>query len=100
MPRLSDGTRQIISGGPSKFDLMLSLLDGSNAAGTRRRVSFMVDDIGEIEVVVNRLSREDGSGESWNFEGFAQTFGPSYSYDKVEGYFSTRSRRGTIRLKN
>lgn len=60
-----------ITGGPSKFDLMISLFYG----GTHQRmgVHFQLDNPGvsgaEVNVFIDQIQREDGSGESWNISG-------------------------------
>ena len=62
-------------GGPSKFDLMLSLFDGNKEP--RRTVEF----------------QEDGSGESWNFEGGLTNYRRGFH---LRGYYSSKSRTGHI----
>ncbi len=92
-----------ITNGPSKWDLMLSLLDGDSK--NRREVVFVVHEgIGHTEgmhVRIDTLEREDGSGESWNFKGripyILRDFIAS-TEKKIEGHFSTRTRKGHLRL--
>lgn len=99
-----------ISDGPSKWDLMLGLFD--NTASSPRQVTFRLDaspreqsELGAswlaelpmtIEVSLNSLQREDGSGESWNFQGHVRHLGVYVG--EADGYFSTKHRRGAIHL--
>ncbi len=90
-----------ITDGPSKFDLMLALFDGN--CEHRREVVFnlragkststlaVIDSV----VVIDSVTREDGSGESWNFEGRVVDF---VGNPKIIGYFSTRTRKGWVRF--
>jgi hypothetical protein len=88
-----------IVAGPSKFDLMLALFDGT--IEHHRCVEFEFNTTPRMTVktkfLVSSVQREDGSGESWNFEG-------SLSYDNfctlknVRGYYSTKTRTGTFRF--
>lgn len=62
-----------ITGGPSKFDLMLALFDGNSEH--RRLVAFRTKEefpgtalppaFYQVQVIVNKIEREDGSGENW-----------------------------------
>jgi len=86
----------VIVNGPSKFDLMLSLFDGNKEP--RRTVQFRVrSETGRMEinheVAVTLVQQEDGSGESWNFQGL--TWGQSISH-RVRGYYSSKRRTGTF----
>lgn len=84
-----------LTGGPSKYDLMLALFDGRG--NEQRLVTFSLQHIGEIEVRIMGVDREDGSAESWVFKGYAESFaqpGPN----KVEGYFHTQRRHGHVRF--
>ena len=64
-------TRNTIVGAPSKFDLMIAFFDEPNSKlfGGRRSVSFTIEGrscLGirhRIEVVINQISWEDGSGD-------------------------------------
>ena len=88
---------QIIVKGPGKFDLMVALFD--NTFSSPRLVTFTVDSAGrevELEIVVNSVEREDGSGESWNFRGYLQTKQGDVA---VQGYYSTKKRTGTMSRK-
>jgi hypothetical protein len=85
---------QTITNGPSKFDLMAALFI---AAGEKQQnVRFNIAETGQLlEVRILQVGREDGSGESWLFQGLAEdTQLKRGRY--VKGYFSTRTRRGTI----
>jgi hypothetical protein len=83
-----------ISGGPSKHDLSVRFF--TKVDGQRLPITFKISDFpkgqDEIEVVINRLTWEDGSGEGWCFEGYA----PKHPFNLVHGYFSTRSREGWL----
>ncbi len=85
-----------ISGGPSKFDLMVSLFDGDSS--NRRSVSFTVEEQ-TCEVTISTLSREDGSGESWNFSGFVRGSIVSPGYG-IKGYYSSQRRCGHFEVIN
>jgi hypothetical protein len=86
--------------GPSKFDLMAALFVGSSGSNGHSPVTFTTEDEQEIEVYINKVGREDGSGESWIFEGFISKvnkvpvkFAPGDS-NNVTGWFRTSNRRG------
>jgi hypothetical protein len=81
-----------IVNGPSKFDLMLSLFDGNKTP--RRTVDFHLEGVKtRIQVAITEIQQEDGSGESWNFEGHTQN---PFMHFQVCGYFSTSGRTGTL----
>ncbi len=93
-------TRRTITNGPSKFDLMNALPDGDSK--NRRTIKFTILEengpnllpfISE-PITINRLEPEDGSGESWLFEGW---YGKNR---EVKGYFRTDERRGWIEFFN
>lgn len=91
---------------PSKFDLSIAFFDRPNSEklGGRRSVSFTVQRLNssngqqQIEVVINGISWEDGSGESWCFEGYCLTdVGQPKDWTvKVKGWFRTSDRKGHI----
>lgn len=88
-----------VVGGPSKFDLMLSLFDGNK--DPRRTVEFQLEGARRpITVGITMVQQEDGSGESWNFRGWVSGDDPTNSMFAlnlhVDGYFSTRGRKGYI----
>lgn len=61
---------------PSKFDLMISLMQGDSS--NRVPVVFRLKDNDaeiEIHVVATMLMREDGSGDNWLFEGYVDRLG-------------------------
>jgi hypothetical protein len=90
--------RIAIKNGPSKYDLMLALFDRKGA--NTRRVTFEVDtQKASVEVVITGIEAEDGSGESWNFKGFASSVWQNHMSvpRRVEGYYSTQSRQGSFR---
>lgn len=81
-----------ILNGPSKFDLMIALMDTH-----RRSVEFEIQiKKNWLKVSISMVQREDGSGESWNFEG--RTVNVDSPSD-VKGYYSTRTRKGTVMFK-
>ncbi len=105
-------TRFEIVGGPSKLSLMFVLF---RETGTSQSFFFKLLDpqceegvwAGDfkIEVTVDGLLREDGSGEKWLFEGYAlltkvlRIPGIPDSA-KVKGYFNTQTRKGWIEVTN
>lgn len=94
MPRLMvSGEQYQIVTGPSKWDLMQALFEGNS--DSQKPVIFTVEGIGNIEVQINDVGREDGSGESWLIKGYERLLGSTLR--PVKGYFNTRSRKGHIR---
>lgn len=76
--------------GPSKYELMLGLFD---SATTRPRpVEFRLSRRVALEAHIQSVSREDGSGESWNLEGWV------VSGEVFDAYFNTKRRTGHIHL--
>lgn len=81
-----------VVGGPSKFDLMLSLFDGNKEP--RRTVEFQLDGArGPIVVAITTVQQEDGSGESWCIKGWITNYRRSFD---IEGYYSSKGRAGRI----
>jgi hypothetical protein len=78
--------------GPDKHDFMTSLSTGSLLTNDRFSVTFQVHNLGDIKVCINGASREDGSGESWNFEAMTE------DYKSISGTYSTRYRRGHFKF--
>lgn len=125
-------TNKILDG-PSKWNLMLSLLHGDN--NSRERVTFMLEGLAarlgdltarpvkkgdrmektKVSIQIDSLQREDGSGETWNFAGyeivtewkthFSPAYGPGPTTGgprlgrPAKGFFSTRTRTGTIEFE-
>ncbi|MBI2592768.1 MAG: hypothetical protein HYW37_01215 [Candidatus Colwellbacteria bacterium] len=94
-----------ITNGPSRWNLMLSLLDEpsiSDGAIKRREVIFSVIETAaagpqEFRGVINKLEREDDLGWRWLFEGtFEVIYGRHIktSPRKGTGVFDLRSRTG------
>jgi len=88
-------TNYSIQNGPSKFDLMLSLFDGTST--NPRLVEFHVVREHSVSILVFSVllvgvQREDGSGESWLFTGH-------HDGKRVKGYFSTKTRRGRVEIQ-
>jgi hypothetical protein len=80
-----------IVGGPSKYDLMVSLFTITPA---RVSVVFRTKNHGDFTACINGARWEDGSGESWIIEGYSvHTAGARFT-----GYFSTKDRRGHIKF--
>lgn len=79
-----------VVGGPSKFDLMLSLFDGNKEP--RRTVEFKLEGVMDtITVAITMVQQEDGSGESWNFDGWQTNVKRGFD---VKGYYCSKSRTG------
>lgn len=95
-------TQYQITDGPSKWDLMLALFDGDSASRHRVRFSNELVDPrypAVVYVCIDELSREDGSGECWNFKGRAYQGVNEWKHltnCKVGGFFTTRQRGGHI----
>ena len=97
-----------IHNGPSKLDLMLSLFDSS--LSHPRSVTFQMTrdpyvERGhtiingfpvEMEVHITEVGKEDGSGESWAFSGYASFKGQASK--SVKGYFHTQHRSGNLKV--
>lgn len=81
---------QIVNG-PSKWDLMLGLMD--NDIQSPRRISFTLSDHRMLDISLTSLEREDGSGQSWNF------FGMTKELNKVKGHFDLRTRKGSLEFQ-
>jgi len=87
-----------IINGPSKFVLFNTFPDKSD--GHRRSVRFDIkaesSKWSDVHVVINNISWEDGSAESWCFEGFVTRFGwlpkGNATGQRVSGYFRTDRR--------
>ena len=82
-----------ICNGPAKWDLMLSLFDGTST--NPRLARFQVHELFGaktfIPILINGVSREDGSGEKWIFTGYVDG-------KPAKGFFSTQDRHGWIEL--
>lgn len=88
-----------IVGGPSKFDLMISLMHGD--CQNRQAVQFdlkpdqVLQPSPEIKILglkmnfwINRIEREDGSGEKWNIVGYSQ------DGKLMKAFYETKGRTG------
>ena len=88
-----------ITGSPSKYELSVAFFDFL-PGNHRRPVKFKVENImttdhTEIEVVINSIQWEDGSANSWAFEGYV--INPPEGFPKdVKGWFRTTNRQGYI----
>lgn len=94
-----------IIAGPSKFDLSHSFF--SPLARDGKAVTFTIKlPYGDraIRVLIDGISAEDGSGESWNMVGFALLkvgdvfVGKKITHERnrVKIYFRTSNRKGHI----
>jgi hypothetical protein len=91
---------------PSKFDLSVAFFDGKYP--NRRSVKFTIKIPNihkeyEVNVVINQLAWEDGSGDSWCFEGHISSSTCGYSPDfkrgvSAKGWFKTTTRNGSITI--
>jgi hypothetical protein len=84
-----------IVNGPSKFDLMVSLFEEGNPESPHT-VKFVLEDGREANVAITMIQKEDGSGESWNYVGRGDLGGRIWFH--MNGYFSSRTRRGTLNI--
>lgn len=85
-----------IEDGPSKWDLMLGLFDNLSNG---RTVRFNLDreagpGTSYIAVCLNAVSREDGSGNSFCFEGYI----PNKFGGHVKGWMTTTKRKGWLEI--
>jgi hypothetical protein len=112
-----------IENGPSKLALMLGFFDkihddAKRVKDDRRPVEFKVEAFSKgrkiskphkFDVVINELQWADGSGESWNFQGYIyletflnlldqQMLDESCHSAVVRGHYNTASRKGSIRI--
>ena len=93
-----------ITHGPGKWDLFIAL--GENTFENPHVVIFQIDEkmitvttdarqaasiMTKVEICLNSLGREDGSGQKWLFEGFNP-----HSHQNVQGYFNLNTRKGWI----
>jgi len=94
-----------IVNGPNKMQLIVSLMrprkgafddtDIDRSTAVRFTTFDHVSDIPGFRACINSMGREDGSGNSWNIEGY--TIGGSTS-SKFKGYYNSRKREGVITL--
>jgi len=97
-------TRYQILNAPSKWTLSVAFFGKIKD----ERVPLTFEIVGQlcpqgtfIEIVINSLQWEDGSSESWNFEGYALTGmggGRLKIQSKVKGWYRTTNRKGWIDL--
>lgn len=98
-------SRNIVSG-PSKFDLMTAVFVWKPE---RHKVQFSTDTNMVLSAVIDSVSAEDGSGESWNISGRVepsdektrdalsrQGRGENGDVIRFRAYFSTSVRKGWI----
>src|SRR5512142_2329293 len=99
--------RYEITARPCKMDLMVALFDQPVIEGTvrQRSVRFTVEavsetsrhKVGEVDVIVDAVAREDGSCDSWNFEGRPVPRPGDGLNVRIKGYYSTYLRKGVYR---
>ncbi|MFA6432712.1 MAG: hypothetical protein WCV82_02745 [Candidatus Paceibacterota bacterium] len=98
-------TQYKIVNGPSKHDLDIAFINRIN--GKRLPVEFWVEGLystnpnerTNVCAVINSLSWEDGSGESWNFEGYVTCHDKEVMYPgKIKGQYWTSSREGIMTI--
>ncbi|MBI3573158.1 MAG: hypothetical protein HY092_03090 [Candidatus Kerfeldbacteria bacterium] len=93
-------TESAIINGPSKWDLMLSLFDSKT--GHEHEVQFQLEVGVTMHVFLSSVEREDGSAESWNFQGWSTGYSTARvmwkQHQHVRGYFNTLRRKGHFRL--
>lgn len=79
-----------IANGPEKDKLFNSLKEGY--LSEQSYVSFIVPEakIRQIDVAIVSIQQEDGSGNSWNIEGFVR------SGNEIKGYYNSLTRTGTF----
>lgn len=87
--------QRMITDGPAKWDLAVSIFEGSAQAKNRRPVTFMLAGIGTgvatlLPVFIGSLEREGESGDSWNFGGVTETG------SRACGCYNTRTREGWL----
>lgn len=105
--RMATAQQYPITSGPSKFELSISLFDRKPQA---RSVVFHTNCplAAEVQVTITSVQAEDGSGESWNIEGYVSSATlakgvrqPSYIPENNQRtfiYFRTDRRQGYIRF--
>ncbi len=87
----------LITDGPSKFDLMVSLFEGKQVEFTQMTEKNYVF---KIPARVQSVEREDGSDHSWNLIIFVLpgTDAPLGLNKKYAAYYNSRTRKGTISI--
>ncbi|MEX2054042.1 MAG: hypothetical protein WD883_00640 [Candidatus Colwellbacteria bacterium] len=58
-------------------------------------MTFTLETDQTIKFFLTQMSWEDGSGQSWNFEGFVKGSGIN---ERVSGYYRSDTRYGYIKL--
>ena len=92
-----------VMSGPSKFDLMVSLFDGNSR--TQKWADFQVkieNSETKFPILVHLrmigVTREDGSGESWNISFFFKGTHDARAEHGGHGHYSTRTRKGFLKI--
>lgn len=97
--------RSTITQGPSKFDLSIALFDRKPV--NTRSVELTLGDGRVVQLVINGVEVEDGSGESWIFKGYLRRIHPRPGHEPSTvpappsncfGYYRTDTRRGWLEL--
>jgi hypothetical protein len=87
--------RRILQG-PSKYDLSTSLFRPSTTiphSDELNSVEFTLEGGKVLRVKLSSVQRYDGSGDSWIFTGHSQE-------GDIKGYYSTKTRTGTVPLES
>jgi len=84
-----------ITKGPSKFDLSVALFHRPTNGEQYHTVTFTLEGGREVTGVLNSVSIEDGSRESWLIGGWFRSTKGSTNYT---GYFDTRHRKGYLKF--
>lgn len=95
----------VIVNGPSKFDLMVSLFEGSPSPRTTVRFElqsvmpppdlmgpgYEIYKLTNMEVAITSVAQDGGSGECWHIEGH-----DTEANRRVKGTYSSQRRHGII----
>lgn len=83
-----------IKNGPSKFDLAVALFQRPADGEQHYVVIFQLEDGRKLQAILQAVSAESGSRESWLIDGWFKDSGGK----KFTGYFETRSRKGYLKF--
>lgn len=83
-----------IANGPDLMKLVFSLAEGNPTP--RKKVTFKLEGLNpDCEVAITGLKQEDGSGNSWIFEGYCTSWAGRLS-GEVHGLYDSQIRRGWL----
>lgn len=95
--------RYEIQSGPSAMDLMFSLFMGSSAEKNRQAIRFQIGTGSELSGVklamnvrIDGMTREDGSGNCWIFTGYQVL--STGDLRQVKGFFNSHTRHGYLEV--